>query len=339
MQEVSAISSSVADAILAALLSKGADTDAIKSRLGIPNGHQEEGVWPLSRFTAMLEMAADDKGDPLFGLKVGKAFQMEGLGRIAAVMRASRTVGDAFQKFTKYLPAFQSNTDYGLEISDDTACLSYRILDASVTLRRQDNLFTIAMEQAFLAELLQNEVSPICVDFQHNPETSGEEYQGYFKCEVRFGRRQNAIYFPKNYLTVGIRSDARHCDRVEAELVEEIKQSQLHLYFSEGIKAWMHARLAVLQSIEIEHAATDFGMSLRTFQRRLSENCVNFRELRNNVRSQIARGMLSRTSVPITSIALYLGFSETSAFSRHFKTYVGITPSQYRMVGLENLST
>ncbi len=32
----------------------------------------------------------------------------------------------------------------------------------------------------------------------------------------------------------------------------------------------------------------------------------------------------------VSSIALYLGYSETSAFSRHFKNFTGLSPSQFR---------
>jgi AraC-like DNA-binding protein len=36
------------------------------------------------------------------------------------------------------------------------------------------------------------------------------------------------------------------------------------------------------------------------------------------------------TTLPITSIALYLGYSETSAFCRHFKKTTGMTASHVR---------
>jgi AraC-like DNA-binding protein len=80
----------------------------------------------------------------------------------------------------------------------------------------------------------------------------------------------------------------------------------------------------------MEHAASDFGMSLRSFQRRLAELNINYLELRNEVRCQLAKRLLGMTSMPITSIALYLGYSETSAFCRHFKNMCGVSPSHFR---------
>ncbi|HEY0125398.1 MAG TPA: AraC family transcriptional regulator [Rhizobium sp.] len=83
-------------------------------------------------------------------------------------------------------------------------------------------------------------------------------------------------------------------------------------------------------TVDIEYAASDFGMSLRSFQRNLAEHGVNYLDVKNKVRRQIAKCMLSETSLPVTTIAFYLGYSETSAFSRAFKQQAGISPLDYR---------
>jgi AraC-like DNA-binding protein len=79
--------------------------------------------------------------------------------------------------------------------------------------------------------------------------------------------------------------------------------------------------------------AGDFGMSIRSFQRKLADHGINYLDIRNRVRSHIAKCMLVETSIPVTSIALQLGYSETSAFSRGFKTQVGETPAEFRKRG------
>jgi AraC-like DNA-binding protein len=71
-------------------------------------------------------------------------------------------------------------------------------------------------------------------------------------------------------------------------------------------------------------------MSLRSFQRKLRENEINYRELRNNILSKIGKCLLNSTSMSVTSIALYLGYSETSSFSRYFKHINGLSPLQFR---------
>ena len=61
-------------------------------------------------------------------------------------------------------------------------------------------------------------------------------------------------------------------------------------------------------------------MSVRSFQRKLATYNLSYLDIRNRVRSHVARCMLAETSIPVTSVALHLGYSETSAFSRGFRS-------------------
>ena len=210
--------------------------------------------------------------------------------------------------------------------------MSYLITDPTVKLRRQDAQFTLVLELSILAELLGAEVRPTCVDFQHLPDADDVgEYRAYFNCEVRFGRKENAIYLPANSLSeTGRHADARLSAKLEADLVNSIQARARYLDFSIALEAWMTSALSASMSIDAENAASDFGMSSRSFQRKLSEHNINYLELRNKVRTQIAKCLLGTTSMAITSIAIYLGYSETSAFSRHFRNTTGLSPSEFR---------
>ncbi|MDR3468632.1 MAG: AraC family transcriptional regulator ligand-binding domain-containing protein [Xanthobacteraceae bacterium] len=339
MQEPSVISAAVAEAILSTISSKGGDAGAILAKLCIPPSANDLGVWPLAKFTALLEAAAAEKRDVLFGLTLGKSFQLQGLGPITTLMLSSVTGADAFTKFTEYFPAFQNNTKYGFSISDHTARLSYSITDPTVKLRRQDAHFTIALERSILTEFLGSEIQPTRIDFQHQPDSSADvgEYRAHFNCDVRFGCLENAIYLPAKVLNAaGRHADPHLSAKVEADLVEKIRSKEKLINFSLSIEAWMASALSAGMGIDLEDAASDFGMSLRSFQRKLSADDINFLELRNKVRVQIAKSLLGATALPITSIALYLGYSETSAFCRHFKNKTGHSPSHFRIAGPTN---
>ena len=48
--------------------------------------------------------------------------------------------------------------------------------------------------------------------------------------------------------------------------------------------------------------------------------------------------MLAQTGLPVTSIALHLGYSESSAFTRAFRAHCGTTPAAFRaMTGRDGL--
>ena len=71
-------------------------------------------------------------------------------------------------------------------------------------------------------------------------------------------------------------------------------------------------------------------MSARTLQRRLDQCGVSFADLRHAVRRRLAAVMLTETTMPVTLIALHLGYSETSAFTRAFKAMTGRAPLAFR---------
>lgn len=331
MREAGTISAKLAETLLSTLAAKGCDAHQLSAKLGVPD--DDNGIWPLAQFTAILEAAALEKRDPLFGHTLGKAYGLNGLGPVAPLLRSCKTTADALSKLTQYLPAFQTYTEYGFAISGHEARISYRIIDPTVKLRQQDAIFTMAMERSILCELAGAEIKPQFVDLQHLPDSAHEagEYKALFDCDVRFGRNENAIVFSTHHLTEPRPgSDDLRFQQLENELASTIQARGKQIGLSSSLSAWMTAAMSVGASIDLEHAASDFGLSVRSFQRKLAEHKVNYLDLRNTVRRQVAERLLRNTPLPVTSIALYLGYSETSAFCRNFKRETGVTPSQIR---------
>ena len=71
-------------------------------------------------------------------------------------------------------------------------------------------------------------------------------------------------------------------------------------------------------------------MTPRTLHRRLSEEGLTFRTLLQNVRMALARRYLGDDQYEVTEIAFMLGYADTSAFSRAFRSWFGTSPSAYR---------
>ena len=82
--------------------------------------------------------------------------------------------------------------------------------------------------------------------------------------------------------------------------------------------------------LTINRAATLAGISVRTLQRRLTEEDWVFSELVDQVRIEIATEMLLETDVPLCDIAFHLGYSNQANFTRAFQRWTGETPARYR---------
>jgi AraC-like DNA-binding protein len=79
-----------------------------------------------------------------------------------------------------------------------------------------------------------------------------------------------------------------------------------------------------------EHAAKSLGVSVRQMQRLLKYEKTSFRELTEQVLLKQAQLMLAEESMSILDIAFELGYTDAGNFTRAFKRWSGVSPSQYK---------
>jgi AraC-like DNA-binding protein len=80
----------------------------------------------------------------------------------------------------------------------------------------------------------------------------------------------------------------------------------------------------------IEDVARSLGMSKRTLARKLSDEGLNYSEIFEYLRRDLAVRYLDDRKMHVSKIAWLLGFHEVSAFTHAFKRWTGKTPSQLR---------
>ena len=80
----------------------------------------------------------------------------------------------------------------------------------------------------------------------------------------------------------------------------------------------------------MEDVARSLGMSERTLARKLSDEGLNFTEILQELRRDLAARYLDDHKLHISKIAWLLGFNEVSSFTHTFKRWTGKTPSQMR---------
>ena len=279
----------------------------------------------------MLEMAALQTNDPALGIKLGKMFDIHSLGSVVQLVLSAATLGEGIRKLAEYFPTFQSNTNCTVEVDGDVARLTYSIFDRTVAHRIQDANFSETVFCSMLHAALGRDWQPLCLEFEHSAGANLDSYRAHFDCPLRFGAKYNAVVLPASLLNRPLRSFDRSLhQRLDQELSGRLNAQELELDLAKSVKAWISAGLCCSASIDIREAAGDFGMSLRSFQRKLSDSGLNYADLRNEVRTEIAKAMLTFTEHAIPEIAFNLGYSETSAFSRSFKSFTGSTPARYR---------
>jgi AraC-like DNA-binding protein len=81
----------------------------------------------------------------------------------------------------------------------------------------------------------------------------------------------------------------------------------------------------------IAQVARSLGVDRRTVHRRLAESGETFSSLVTVVRVELAERLVPNSRRSLTEIAVQLGFSEPSAFSRWFRGQFGCSPKEWRI--------
>ena len=71
-------------------------------------------------------------------------------------------------------------------------------------------------------------------------------------------------------------------------------------------------------------------MSPATLQRRLHASGTTYAEVVRAIRHELAVAHLAKPGQDLAEVALLLGYSELSAFSRAFRGWTGLSPAAWR---------
>ena len=80
----------------------------------------------------------------------------------------------------------------------------------------------------------------------------------------------------------------------------------------------------------LDAAARLAGMHGRTRNRRLSAHGTSFFQLREEARREVARRLLESTNRPASRVAVFLGYTDASSFTRAFRRWSGMGPAEWR---------
>lgn len=87
-------------------------------------------------------------------------------------------------------------------------------------------------------------------------------------------------------------------------------------------------------TLTIEQCADELAMSMTSFRRKLSQEETSFKLIQNKYLNELCISELLRKETKIDPLVIKLGYSERATFERSFRQKFGITPAQFRKLGL-----
>jgi AraC-like DNA-binding protein len=100
--------------------------------------------------------------------------------------------------------------------------------------------------------------------------------------------------------------------------------------FADSVKAFLSLMIENDETPSIRRVVAAAGTSARTFQRQLEEEGTSFSHLLAEIKRSETLKRLKDEEVTIAAIATDLGYSDQAAFTRAFRRWNGVSPSQFR---------
>ncbi|MFF7710838.1 AraC family transcriptional regulator ligand-binding domain-containing protein [Pseudomonas sp. NPDC007930] len=326
--------SSAATGLVDFIHDQGGDADRILGRAGLDPEALQHPTWSLSlgQYCAVFEEAAGQTQNDNFGLRYGAQFKPDGLGMLGYIGLCSATLGDALRNVVAMFPIHQQGSLLRLEEQGPWCRLDYQVQHGAIVRKRQDAELSLGMFTNLMRHALGQKWAPERVHFEHPRPLAWHEHCKVFDAPVFFDQPRNSLIFRRALLNQPMPGrDSRLLTLVmeSMRLLAQPAREQDGNSIVCQVQTQIRSQLADGEP-NLERVCHALELTSWTLQRRLGDDGLTFTQLVDSTRRELAEYYLSQANLPISDLALRLGYSEASAFSRAFRRWYGVSPKQWR---------
>lgn len=178
--------------------------------------------------------------------------------------------------------------------------------------------------------LKRPEICPLKIEFSAPAPVDITPYAEVYGCPISFNSDVLRLWLPLEILYLPIPSSDPHLKKLLDQQAEALLKS-----IPNPDTFLKELQLIIVSMLKIgdpsaENIAKQMNLSLRSFYRKLSDYNLHYSNLVKSIRLELSKTYLTKSALSLTEIALLLGYAEQSAFSRAFKQWENISPSEYR---------
>lgn len=290
--------------------------------------HQPDGRIDIEKMTRFWQAVEETTQDSSFALSVANYVQPMHFRALGLLMLTTKNLESALLKLGQYSELVSNSVTTRTEITDDLIGLYIEpIKGITIHPMSIDSFFSTLL--AFSNQLGAKVHSVSHVELQRTKPAKSQKWQQRFAAPIEFSAKYNCLWFKRDKLCpLGIMGDeklATFNESVVKDYIQNMNANLVQLKVKNIITALLENGEPNFQTI-----AEQLHMSERSLRRRLKDEGVSYRDLLKESRMTLARHYLLQTQLPITAIALHLGFTDSSNFSRAFTRWFSQTPSEFR---------
>lgn len=282
---------------------------------------------PVSTMSALYATCVDLTGDPCFGLAVGRSINLTHMHALGHALATSATLMEFCQRLQRFWTLMSDGSAIELVECGD---------ELSLGVRRFSDPCAQA-EDAFLAflvlamrQLYKPSFNPLRVGFRHPvPVAGGRLYAELFLAPVVFDQARPTLTFRQSDMEQPLPGASAELARLNEALalrylVQLDKGDILAAVRQQIVQLLPNGRCSRVAVARMLH------ISPSTLQSRLARHGASYLGLLDAIRKELAHSYLQQPSLSMTEITFLLGFGNVSNFTRAFKRWHGVPPTQFR---------
>lgn len=280
----------------------------------------------------LFEHAVKLSGDPHFGLHFGERLQLAALGIVGAVIRNSRTIGEALENCAAYSPILTDLFHLSVSFGADRFIIRLQPfvekLQGYPVLKKHLLELSMAFVLHEMDGLLLIKMRPFSVQMPYE-EGELKEYQRVFRTTKIIRGPEYVVEFEYGLLKEPILTANYELQNVLIHRLADIQRQFPDPTSVSNRLVQMMKGSSYLGLPDLREMGANLNMSVRTLQRKLKEEGVTYQQVAESVRKSLAIDYLNAGRHPIKQISFMLGYNDPGAFTRAFKKWTGQTPQDF----------
>lgn len=295
-----------------------------------PNVEREPDLLiPVERVGQLLQTSVSLSGNESFGLCMAESRMLSNLGAVGMLIRDQTTLRDSLDVLMRYQLLLNGSLSLMVESHDDVVVIREAVKAGNPQQpTRQRIELALGVLLRVLRQFLGADWQPRRVCFEHAAPQDLRVHHRMFGYGIVFGADFNGMVCAKTDL------DARNpsADPAMARYAQQLLDASAPLQRPTLLEDVRRTTLLLLPSgrCSVEQVAEHLGVASRTVQRGLAEQGESFSSVLNDIRMELATRHVVESDRPLTEVALLLGFSAPSAFSRWYHTQFGCSAKESR---------
>lgn len=281
---------------------------------------------PFTSVSTLMGLCSTELGITDFGLRLAARQDPDILGPVAIAARNAQTIGDGLRQVSAYAHVYSPAITAALRDNGREIGYQFGIVLQRVPYRAHITELAMGVTLSTFRMFAGNDFRPTKVTFDHPPLSDPSIYTEYFGCAVEFSTPDAVLTFPKGLVhRRPPQVDALAYDIAIKFMTGHHRDDALADVVSSLIVRSLPSGAATLPAV-----ASLLMMHPRAVQRELTDAGTTFDQLVDDARRDIATGLLANRSVPMSSVARQIGYTEQSTLTRSCRRWFGIAPMAKR---------